>query len=130
DAHLVLHALGEALEGIRLAGRRPGVLRFQELDVVEDLVQLVFGERVELPEHSLPGDVLHPDPSFRRRILRHLRGSYAAGFGAGSAGHVDCRARMAPMTRSPAYEHRSAHCPLPYHVPGACLRLTRSASTR
>src|SRR5439155_1306537 len=43
----------------RRAGRPLGVLGLQELDVVEDLIRLVVGERVELPQQAVTQDLVH-----------------------------------------------------------------------
>src|SRR3989475_8844564 len=43
----------------RRASRPLGVLGLQELDVVEDLIRLVVGERVELPQQAVTQDLVH-----------------------------------------------------------------------
>src|SRR5207249_10807708 len=43
----------------RRAGGALGVLRFEELDVVEHQVGLVLGQRVELAQHAIPQDLVH-----------------------------------------------------------------------
>src|SRR5206468_12097789 len=54
----VFERFRHALE--RRRARRPlGVLGFQEFDVVEHLVRLVVGERVELPHEAVTQDLVH-----------------------------------------------------------------------
>jgi hypothetical protein len=55
----VLEPFGEALQAVGRRLRLPGIARFEELDVIEHLVDLIVGERFQLAPESLAHHVVH-----------------------------------------------------------------------